>query len=263
MFYYLSKIAWFVVQPSGLLLMLVVGAAVLAFTRFTQFARACAVGAAALFIIGGFMPLSTWLVLPLEGRFSRPDLAGQKIDGIILLGGMEDARVATGRGAHGLNEAGERLTETAALARRYPDAEIVITSSPPGGARLSGASAAAQMLEEMGIARARIILEEASQNTWQNGLNTKALIKPQPGARWLLLTSANHMPRAIGVFRKVGLPVEPWPVDYRTAGPADAGRTFFSPIEGMRRLDMAVREWLGLFVYWITGRSAELLPAPA
>lgn len=265
MFYYLSKIIWFVVQPSGLLLILVVGGAILAFARYQQLARACVVAAAVLFVVGGLMPLSTWLVLPLEERFPRPDLSGSPVDGIILLGGMEDARVAAGRGAHGLNETAERLTEAAALARRFPDVPIVITSSPPpaDGEGMSGAAATARILEGIGIAPSRLILEEASQNTWQNAVNTKALIKPKPGQRWLLVTSANHMPRAMGVFRQVGFPVEPWPVDYRTAGARDAARLYYSPTEGLRRLDMGVREWLGLFAYWLTGRSSELFPGSA
>lgn len=265
MFYYLSKVIWFVVQPSGLLLILVVAAAVFAFTRYQQLARAFAVAAAVLFIVGGLLPLSTWLVLPLEERFPRPDLTGKQVDGIIVLGGMEDARVMAGRHAHGLNETGERVTEAAALARRFPDAPVVITSSPPppGDGGLSGAAAGARILEEMGIARDRLILEEASNNTWQNAVNTRALLKPKPGQLWLLVTSANHMPRAMGVFRKAGFHVEAWPVDYRTASSADAARLYYSPNEGMRRLDMGVREWLGLFVYWITGRSSAVFPGPA
>ena len=264
MFYYLSKVVWFVVQPSGLLLILVVGAAVLAFTRFQQLARAFAVAAAVLFIVGGLMPLSTWLTLPLEERFSRPELSGAPVAGIIVLGGMEDARVASARGVHGLNEAGERLSEAAALARKFPDAKLVITSSPPqeDGKRKSGAEAGAEILEDMGIDPDRLILEKGSRNTWQNAVNTRALLNPKPTERWLMITSASHMPRSIGAFRKVGFAVEPWPVDYRTAGSGDAARLFGSPVEGLRRLDMAVHEWLGLFAYWLTGRSHELLPGP-
>jgi DUF218 domain len=44
------------------------------------------------------------------------------------------------------------------------------------------------------------------------GYLTKAIVEPKRGDRWLLVTSAYHMPRAIGVFRKAGFPVEPYPV---------------------------------------------------
>ena len=91
----------------------------------------------------------------------------------------------------------------------------------------------------------------------------KALADPKPGQRWLLITSAWHMPRAIGLFRKAGFNVEAWPVDYRTAGPGDAWRLFASPVEGLRRLDLVAKEWLGLACEPADRAAHEaLLPAP-
>ena len=98
---------------------------------------------------------------------------------------------------------------------------------------------------------------------WENAAKTKALVGPKPGERWLLVTSASHMPRAMGVFRKVGFPVEPWPVDYRTVGWSDALRLMESPAEGLRRLDLAVHEWMGLIAYRLTGRSDDVFPGPS
>ncbi|HET7210116.1 MAG TPA: ElyC/SanA/YdcF family protein, partial [Methyloceanibacter sp.] len=83
-----------------------------------------------------------------------------------------------------------------------------------------------------------------------------------PGKRWLLITSAYHMPRAIGAFRKAGFEVEAWPVDYRTRGRADLTRPFDKVSEGLRRVDVATREWFGLLAYWLRGRSDALFPAP-
>ena len=70
------------------------------------------------------------------------------------------------------------------------------------------------------------------------------------------------LPRAVGVFRKAGFPVEAYPVDWRTRGAEDALRPFASVGDGLRRSDTAVREWVGLAVYWLSGRSSELFPAP-
>ena len=83
-----------------------------------------------------------------------------------------------------------------------------------------------------------------------------------PGKRWLLITSAYHMPRAMGAFRQAGFDVEPWPVDYRTRGTADLTRPFDKVSEGLRRVDVATREWVGLLAYWVTGRSDALFPGP-
>ena len=55
---------------------------------------------------------------------------------------------------------------------------------------------------------------------------------------------------------------KPYPVDWRTRGPEDALRAFPTLGDGLRRTDTAVREWVGLMVYWLTGRSSELFPGP-
>ena len=262
--FYISKICRGVMQPGMLLLILVVAGVGLLGTRYLRTGRALLVAAAVLLVLGGLGPLSTWLILPLEDRFPRANLAGRTIDGIVILGGAEDARVAKGRGTHATNESGERMTEAAALARRYPDAKVLFTG---GSVEILSeptveADAAGIVLRDLGIEGSRVVLERKARNTAENAALAKALADPKPGQRWLLITSAWHMPRAIGLFRKAGFNVEAWPVDYRTAGPGDAWMLFASPVEGLRRLDLVAKEWLGLFVNWLTGRSQVLLPAP-
>jgi len=265
MLYVVSKVFWFCVQPSGLLLILLLSGVVLLRTRYQRTGQRLVLASAALLLIGGLLPLSTWLILPLEDRFARTDISGRPIDGIVVLGGVEDARVATGRHTHALNEAAERLTEAAALARRFPEARIVFTSGATEiiSAPTIGADAAGIVLRDLGLgAGGRLLLERKSRNTWENAVYTKQLVDPKPGERWLLVTSAWHMPRSMGVFRKAGFPVEPWPVDYRTAGPGDAWRLFNAPSEGLRRFEAALHEWIGLFAYWLLGRTDALFPAP-
>ena len=265
MLYYVAKIFWFCVQPSGLLLILLLAGAALLWTRYQKAGRRLVLAGAALLLVGGLLPLSTWLILPLEDRFARADLSGRDIDGMVVLGGVEDARVAAGRGTHALNEAAERLTEAAALARRYPKARIVFTSGATEilTAPTIGADAAAVVLRDFGVEGAgRLLLERKARNTWENAVYARALAQPKPGERWLLVTSAYHMPRAMGVFRKAEFPVEPWPVDYRTAGRWDAVRLFDAPSDGLRRLEAAVHEWIGLLAYRLLGRTDALFPGP-
>lgn len=265
MFYYAAKVFWFCVQPSGLLLILLLTGAALLFTRHQKAGRRLVVAAALLLLIGGMLPLGNWLILPLEDRFTRPDLSGAKVDGIVVLGGMELSRIATERGVHSVNEAAERLTEAAALSRRFPDAKIVFTGGALEifSAPTIGADAANLVFEDIGLAgEERVLLERKAKNTWQNAVYSKELVDPKPGERWLLITSGWHMPRAMGVFRKAGFTVEPWPVDYRTAGAKDALRLSDKPSEGLRRLETAVHEWIGLIAYWLTGRSQSLYPGP-
>ena len=73
----------------------------------------------------------------------------------------------------------------------------------------------------LGIPAERIELEDRSRNTVENAVFTRALVNPKPNERWLLVTSAAHMPRAIGTFRQAGFPIEAYPVDWRTSGMVD------------------------------------------
>ncbi len=119
--------------------------------------------------------------------------------------------------------------------------------------------------ESFGIARDRVTLESRSRNTAENAAFTRVLVEPKPGERWLLVTSALHMPRAIGCFRRAGFPVEAYPVDWTTPRRLSLAPLLpsFEPGRGLRELDSAAHEWLGLLAYWLTGRTSAFLPGPA
>jgi uncharacterized SAM-binding protein YcdF (DUF218 family) len=262
--FYISKLLWGLAEPSTLLIALLVAGAVLLFTRYSRTGRWLVAVAALLGVIGGFSPLSTWLILPLEDRFPRADLSGRPIDGIVILGGGEDARVAAARVAHALNMSGERMTEAVALARRFPDARVVFTGGSIEMLRAPAfeADAARHLLSDLGIDGERVLFDRQARNTAENALYAKRLADPKPGERWLLVTSGWHMPRAMGLFRKAGFELEAWPTDYRTIGPKDAWVPFASPGAGLHRLDFVTKEWLGLLFNWLSGRSDALLPGP-
>ena len=118
------------------------------------------------------------------------------------------------------------------------------------------------LFEKLGVPPDRITLESRSRNTAENAVYSKALVAPKPGERWLLVTSAMHMPRAIGAFREAGFPVEAYPVDYKTNGWQDLGSLVGSLSAGLRQTDTALHEWIGLIAYRLTGKSSALLPAP-
>jgi uncharacterized SAM-binding protein YcdF (DUF218 family) len=263
MFFYLSKIVWFFIQPSSLLL-IAPGVALWAITRGqTVIARRAVLTSLAVAAIG-LSPLGNVLMLPLEQRFERADLTTRPVTGIVILGGGEDAPIAFKRNAHALNEAGERISEAVALSVALPNIKIVFSGGSgflfPSGP--SEGQAVAKMLRSMGIADHRLTIEDQSRDTYENATLTRDLIKPRADERWLLVTSAWHMPRAMGTFRKAGFAVEPWPVDYRTGGWSDALSYFASPPEGLRRIDVAAREYVGLLALWFKGRSSALFPAP-
>jgi uncharacterized SAM-binding protein YcdF (DUF218 family) len=204
------------------------------------------------------------LILPLEDRFPAGDHTRGPPDGIVVLGGAVSPDVAAQRHSPALTEAAERMTALVELAQRYPHARILFSGGIGAlGTTATEAEAALDFWESLGIERWRVMVEDKSRNTVENARFSMDLAKPNPGARWLLVTSAYHMPRSMGVFRKVGFAVEPYPVDWRTRGPEDVLRPFPTLGDGLRRTDTAMREWVGLAVYWLTGQSSDPFPGPS
>lgn len=259
----LTKIISLILQPSSLIAIgFLIGISKLLLLNIVG-ARRWLLGAFAAFLILGMTPLCDILIAPLENRFSRPDLANATITGIVVLGGSEDPSIAGSRNLIAVNDAAERLIETAGLARRFPTARVVFAggASPLTHATEDEAATAARIFENLGIARHRITLENQSRTTWENALRSAPFINKKPGERWLLVTSAWHMPRAIGAFRKAGLDLEAYPVDYRTEKKLDLWRLTSGVSEGLRRADGLTREYPGLLIYYLTGRSDALFPA--
>ena len=262
MFFVVSKVAGFFVLPSNLILCLVLlGALSLLTGRYVKAGRrALAAGLLAL-LVAGYSPLSQTLIKSLENRFARPDLtSGPPVTGIVILGGAEDGRAGMQRELAGLNESAERMTEGIALALRFPNARVVFS----GNGHLmkdmpAEAVTAGRLMQALGVASARVQLEDKSRNTWENAVFSKAVAQPKPGERWLLVTTAWHMPRSVGCFRAAGFPVEAWPVDYRGAPGIGLEDSY---IAGIRQLDFIVREYIGLVAYYLTGKTSALLPAP-
>jgi uncharacterized SAM-binding protein YcdF (DUF218 family) len=119
------------------------------------------------------------------------------------------------------------------------------------------------LFESLGISKERLIMERRSRNTEENAEFSMAIAAPKAGERWLLVTSAFHMPRAVGLFRKVGFAVEAYPVDWRVGGREDLLRFTAISLEGLDRVNVGLREWTGLAAYWATGKIDRLLPGPA
>ncbi|MBO6756185.1 MAG: YdcF family protein [Roseibium sp.] len=265
MFFYLSKIIFFVVRPSNFLLLLLIGGLLLLFSNRSRRLGRDVIGLAVIALtVFGLGPGSNLLILPLEERFALPADPGA-VNGILVLGGAVDTIVTSNRAHTALTTSGERVTVAAELARRFPGAKVIHTGGE-GLLMSSGTTEAdgvAPLLLSFGIDPGRIVLEEAARNTFENAVFTRDLIDPEPDQRWLLVTSAYHMPRAMGVFRAAGWRgVIAYPVDHRTRGWQDWKRGFSGMSEGLRRTDIAVREWIGLLAYRTTGRTNALFPSP-
>jgi len=265
LFFVVSKTIGLIVLPINFLIGLGLLGAVLLATRAARLGRRLFVVSIVLLALAGFSPLGNLLLYPLEQRFPPWDPARGAPDGIIVLGGPVDPDLSLAHHAPAVTSSPDRMITAAALAHRYPNARLVYTG---GSARLISNSAkeadyAAEIFESLGIAKSRLTMERLSRNTAENAAFTRDLLQPKPGERWLLVTSAFHMPRSVGLFRKVGFAVEPYPVDWRIGGRDDLFSFNNVAVDGLSHTDTAVREWMGLAAYRLTGRIDELLPGPA
>lgn len=262
MFFILSKIFWFFAAPSALFLGIAVLGVLALFTRFRRLARALLVVGVCGLALFAASPLPRALVRPLEDRFPQNRDDGRPVAGIIVLGGA----IGSSRDQITFTDAAARMTAAVSLAMRHPQARLVFSG---GSGQLIGsvlrteADDAGRFFAEMSIPAERITLENRSRNTFENASETAKLIATRPGERWLLITSAYHMPRAMGVFRKVGLMVEAWPVDFHSSG---RWGDFLRPPHrfswNLTLADDTLKEWIGLAAYRWAGYTDELLPGP-
>lgn len=260
----LSKTLGVMLLPTNFLIGVGLFGAILLATRFTSLGRKLLIASVVLLAICGFSPLGKLVLYPLESRFPPWDAARGAPDGIVVLGGSIDPDLSAAHGLPVFKGAVDRVIAVAALAHRYPNARIIFSGG--SGNLISGdareADYASAVFESLGVPKQRLTMERRSRNTQENAEFSKAIAAPKSGERWLLVTSAYHMPRSVGLFRKAGFAVEPYPVDWRVGGRADILTLSSLSSEGLDRVDTGIREWMGLAAYWISGKTRELFPGP-
>ena len=259
----ISRTAWALIQPSNsLLLMLVIGLFLIWRgnrkwgLRLSFFSLIC-------LLLIGMSPLGQWLAVPLEKRFAdyRTIPAGDYA-GIIVLGGAENTYLSAVHEQAILKGRSERLIAGVRLARLFPDLPLIHTGGLGDDDEWTENRVAERFFRDVGMDMSRVYLEGKAYNTWTNATESLKLIQQQgldDQGIWLLVTSANHMPRSVGAFRQAGFEVRPYPVDFNT-DLAYSSLPDFESGKNLGNFDDAAHEWLGLLVYYITGRSSAPFP---
>ena len=262
LFFTLSKFAWALLSPANLLYLLMLAGTVLFFLQKHRPAKLLLGTGAVLFTLVAFLPVGKWIGTPLETRFAANPALPVNIDGIILLGGAVDPLNSYIWNQTELGSAAERYLAFVELAQDYPQARLIFTGGSGSiiDQEFKEADVALYLLESLGLDRRQLELERDSRNTWENAVNSKALMNPVTGENWVLVTSAAHMPRSVGVFCALGWPVLPYPVDHETS-PGSQLRVALDVAGNLETLNDSAREWLGLLVYRITGKTAAFFPA--
>jgi uncharacterized SAM-binding protein YcdF (DUF218 family) len=259
----LGKIIWTIAAPGNfLVLMLSLGTLSLVASGGRRGLAWIALATLTLVSIA-MLPLGEWLMTPLENRFPAPAELPARIDGVVVLGGAIEDAVSEARSAAAFNQASARVAGAALLVHRYPAARVVLAGGDSHlvANGLSEAVVMQRFLTDLGVDPGRIATETRSRTTFENAVFTYAEIEPKLGETWILVTSASHMPRAVGSFRHAGWSVLPYPVDYRTTGEFSLVPPFSLSHE-LTLVTAALREWIGLAAYRAMGRTDALFPAP-
>lgn len=262
MFYFFSKLFWIVFQPLSVIFVALLVGAVLSATRLRRTRTLILLAGTVFAFLAVFTNLGEVLISPLEQRYERPNAIPPDVMGAIVLGGAVDARLARVYEDYELNAAGDRLLEALRLAQTDPRLRILVTGGV-GELNQDGDGdgvAAQRMFKAFGVNNDRLMFETRSRTTYENGINSRALLGADAKKPWLLVTSAFHMPRSVKVFTKLGFNVIPWPVDYRAPPAPVLGVDFEKGATQISTFTLAIHEWAGLGAYWLGGKTASFWP---
>lgn len=260
----ITGLLWGLFSPTKILLFLLASGVAATIFRLRRTGAILLIVTASALCLIAILPIGGILITVLEGRFQTPDPMPVRVDGIIVLGGATSPSLSRIHGQPVLNSNAQRLTTFATLARRYPDARLAFTG---GGAKLDNGDAEADVarafLAGIGVDMDRVDFEDRSRSTFENAVFSKQLLKPRGRESWLLVTSALHMPRAVGSFRAAGWSVVPYPTGFRSSGNWRNSGIGFNLAGGLSSLEKGSHEWVGLVVYWLLDRSNEVFPSNA
>ncbi len=201
------------------------------------------------------------MLYPLESRYQHNPELPEKIDGIIVLGGSVLPELSTEWQQLETNSYHERLSSFLQLARLYPEAKLVFSGGNASTDR--GKPTEAQIAKtyflQSGLSAERLFIESKARNTAENVSYSKQLMNPQPDENWVMITTAYHVPRAMGIFCKQNWKVIPYPVDHQTL-PSKLYQPDFGLIGHANSLILASHEWLGLIAYYLSGKTTVLFP---
>ncbi|HEY8962838.1 MAG TPA: YdcF family protein [Alphaproteobacteria bacterium] len=262
MFFLLSKILMFFLAPLNVAIFLICAAMVCLYLGRRKYAQWAGMACCAVLVVFAVLPTGPVLMKFLETRYVAPDPLPRRVDGIILLGGVLDSDIGMSHGVPQMDATADRLIAFANLAYRYPYARLVY-SSGLGNLSQTGTpegAMAVDALETIGFrAGRRLVVEDQARTTYENAKLSKELVHPQPGQTWLIVTSAWHMPRAMGVFAAADWPVVPVPTDWRTGGKTGGGFLY-----NLTMSHLAIKELGGIVLYAVTGKWASpATPQPA
>ncbi len=187
-----------------------------------------------------YSPFSSLLLSPLENVYSKVELTNTHPHYIHVLGCGHTTISRLPLSSQISLVSLARINEGVSLYKAYPNMKLIF-SGYGGEDPISNARKNAQMAIVLGVDPADIILLEAPQDTQEEAIASKKIVRDQP---LIVVTSASHMVRAVALFRKAGIDAIPAPTDFKIKG--DSGLWQFPSSSGLERSEAAFHEYLGL-----------------
>lgn len=252
----LSKLLAVLTQPLWYVLALLL-VALWYFKSRPALARRLLISAIALFLLIGWSYPRDRLAHYLESQYTEmdpsADLSG--FVGVVVLGGAtESGALQQAHMQPQLGGSAERITTAVALMNRNPHLRVIYSGGEGslGGSGPSEAERAKIFYDTMGLTSTQIEYESQARNTYENAILSAKMPGVDIRKRWLLVTSASHMPRSMATFVKAGWNVTAYPVDFQTAPTPDLTGYAISGEPGA--WDVILHEVLGIAFYRIAGR---------
>lgn len=253
MFFIISKVLAFLLTP----LTWVLGIFLLALLtkREKRRKRLLLIGILCIWFFGNGFIADEFMRLHEPSPKLMGELKGPYDAGIVLGGGMISNDTRNGIATFRHNT--DRILQAVDLYKKGIIRKIMIS----GGAgqltyrNMLEAPLLRDYLITIGIPKQDILLDSLSDNTHENAVNTAKILNDSlPGGSFLLITSASHMARAAGCFRKAGLKIDTYPVDFNS-GPRRW--TFYHMVvpqtDAFVLWNEMIHEWTGYLIYAITG----------
>lgn len=254
---------WQLINLDIILIFCAILSGILIWSKWWKISRIFVTFFSIFIFITGVSPLPDLLMTYLENRYPQPKKIDKDVKGFIIVGFGIDRRISEARHTPTFNCAAERVTYLVELANQYPDKKIVFTAgNPENGSKVTIASVAKDFYKNMTGKEppSNIIFDDKSETTFQCAENTYNLIHPEPEDKWVLVTSAAHLPRAMGAFQSVGWKkLIPYPIDYRTTGQYNINFGF-SIYHGLMTWSIVTYEIIGILYYRLTGLTKKIIP---
>ena len=259
MTFYLSKFLWYFFNPFNCIILLFFLSVILNFLKFLRLSKIILYFTFLLFFITGALPTGSYLLYLLEKNYHNKVNLPEKVEGILILSGATSPFLTKEYDQIALNGSVERLTESIQLIKKYPKAKVFFAGGT-GSIQypdLSHSDVAKKFYESLDVNTKNIFFDKKSRNTYENIVFAKKKFNPNINEKWILVTSAFHLKRAISVGEKLGWELIPYATDYKLPKKFK-WKLSFDFFNNLGSLQHSSHEWVGIISYYLMGRSSKI-----